>query len=194
MYRVLRLVHLVSGASLLLFLLMYFVSGYVMIRGKWFGDPKPAVATRTLELEPGALPPGAAPEEIRARLQSLAGARGKPAPPRQLKNGAWAFNFFHPGHETLLTLAPGAGRLEITERTHGWQRILIGLHRLHGYGGGPFYNLWAFLMDLASFSMIVFAVTGVWMWFHLTRRRWPGYLILAAGAAYTLSMFVYLLR
>jgi hypothetical protein len=193
MYRILRLVHLVSGAALIAFLLMYFVTGYVLIKGKWFGDPKPVVVTRTLDLTPGTLPAGAATAEIGARLQAFVGARGKPAPPRQLKNGAWAFNFFHPGHETVLNLSSDARRLAITERTHAWQRTFVGLHRLHGYGGGWLYNLWSFLMDLSSLSMIVFASTGVWMWLQLTRRRWPGYLLLVFGCAYTLGMVVYLL-
>ncbi|MDX2153117.1 MAG: hypothetical protein SFV54_20400 [Bryobacteraceae bacterium] len=52
----------------------------------------------------------------------------------------------------------------------------------------------AFLMDLTSASMIVFAITGVYLWFQLEKRRLPGALILAAGFVYTASMVIYLLQ
>jgi len=81
----------------------------------------------------------------------------------------------------------------VTEHRFGWQRVLAGFHRLHGYGGGWLYDLWAVLYDLASAAMIVFAVTGVVLWHRLARPRWPGWVLLACGLAFTASTLSYLL-
>ena len=51
MYKRIRSLHLFTGMSLLIFVVMYFVTGYVMIHRDWFGNPDPASAVRTETLE-----------------------------------------------------------------------------------------------------------------------------------------------
>ncbi len=167
------------------FLLMYFVSGYVMIRPAIFGEGKPEVSRRTAAVSAPHTP---------ERLASLASITGQPSPPRRRKDGLWEYRFFRPGYNASLVLSADGNQAEITETRHGWQRTAIGFHRLHGYTGGPLYALWAVAMDLASGSMIVFAFTGVYLWFKLEKRRWPGALILAAGFVYCAFTLAYLIR
>ena len=81
----------------------------------------------------------------------------------------------------------------VTEQHFGWQRVSWGFHRLHGYGGGWLYDLRGVLCDLASASMIVFSITGVVLWHRLARPRWPGWVVLACGLAFTASTLGYLL-
>src|SRR5947208_8087109 len=52
MYQFFRQVHLFTGLLLLVFVLMYFFTGYVMIHGKWFGpnEPKTSVETNSFPL------------------------------------------------------------------------------------------------------------------------------------------------
>ena len=52
------------------------------------------------------------------------------------------------------------------------RNILVGFHRMHGYGGGWLYNIWLVFYDLASLSLILFAVSGTYLWWRLARRRW----------------------
>jgi hypothetical protein len=70
--------------------------------------------------------------------------------------------------------------------------IAHGLHRLHGYGGGGLYDVWAVLYDLASLALIVFAFTGVYLWHATLRPRWPGWLALGVGAVFTTAMILHL--
>lgn len=40
--------------------------------------------------------------------------------------------------------------------------------------------------------MVLFAVTGVYLWYKTERNRWPGYLILAVFSLFTAFTFYYL--
>jgi len=192
-YRLVRQIHLISAVVLAAFILMYFVTGYVLVRSSWFGEGAPRVVRRLAPFEPSAEPIGDKAEDLGRRLQELTGVRGQPLLPRKRDDGSSEFRFFRPGYEASIVQKAAGGQLEVTEKHHGWQRTSIGLHRLHGYRGGWLYWIWAALMDLSSLAMIVFAITGVWLWFKLERIKWPGLAILAVGLAYTLTTIYYLL-
>jgi hypothetical protein len=73
----------------------------------------------------------------------------------------------------------------------GAAQTLVGFHRLHRYGGGWVYNLWMVFYDLASFSVILFAASGVYLWYKLTRRRALGWTCLAASFGFTAGTILY---
>ena len=54
MYQLVRRIHLFSGTIIMAFLMMYFVSGYMMIHRPWFLRPSPPATTETAPLEAGA--------------------------------------------------------------------------------------------------------------------------------------------
>jgi hypothetical protein len=192
-YTLLRRLHLTCAFVLMAFVVMYFVTGYVLTHGDWFGQATVDKQERTVVLDSGRL--GAQPDEagFAAALQEQTGIRGQRSPGRREGDRSWRFQYFRPGHLATVMVSPDLRSAQVTEQHLGWQRILIGFHRLHGYGGGWLYDLWAVLYDLASLSMIVFAVTGVWLWFRLAGRYWPGLVILGAGLALTLATAGYLL-
>ena len=192
-YTWLRRLHLACAFVLLAFVVMYFVTGYVLTHGGWFGEAKVEKRERTVTLDPGRL--GAQPDEagFAVALQEQTGIRGQRSPGRREGNGGWRFQYFRPGHLATVVVAPDLQSAQVSEQQLGWQRILVGFHRLHGYGGGWLYDIWAVLYDLASLSMIVFAVTGVWLWARLAPRHWPGLVILATGLGLTLAIAGYLL-
>jgi hypothetical protein len=192
MHALIRRLHLYSAFTLLAFVVMYFVTGYVLSHPRWFGKATETVATRAVGLEPFDL--GGSPNEgaFARGLQDALATRGKAEPGRRQNDGSWQFVFFHPGHLTEVLVAPDLRSATVTEKRFGWQRVLIGFHRLHGYGGGAWYDAWAVVYDLASISMIVFAITGVCLWYWLSRHRWPGWVILAGGFILTTATIVYL--
>ena len=51
MYDLIRKIHLYCGLIILIFLMMYFVSGYMMIHRPWFVTPPPPPTTQTANLE-----------------------------------------------------------------------------------------------------------------------------------------------
>ena len=76
--------------------------------------------------------------------------------------------------------------------TYGLRTTLIGMHRMHNYGGNILYLLWVLLYDLASLSLILFGLTGVYLWYKLTTKRLLGWVILGLGYGYTAATILFL--
>jgi hypothetical protein len=191
MYDTIRRIHLYTGVGLLAFVVMYFVTGYVLIHGEWFPGGQPAKTTRE---EPLTSAPGASPEQFSAILQRQFGLNGKRQPPVRMKDGGWRFDYVRPGVTHEAVVSPAGGRLRITTSNFSTRQTLVGFHRLHGYGGGWVYDLWMVVYDLASASMIVFAVTGIYLWYKLTRRRLLGWTLLAVSFAFASGTVLYLVH
>lgn len=191
-HRLIRRLHLVSGFVLLAFVVMYFVTGFVLTHGGLLGEATEQVVRRT-EPFPMSLSKRPGDAAFASSLGTTLGLRGKPSKVEHRKDGTWRVSYFHPGHLTEVTLPSDLGSMTVEEKRFGWQRVLIGLHRLHGYGGGGGYDVWAVMLDLASVSMILFAITGVLLWHRLARDHRPGWMILAAGFVLTASTVTYLM-
>ena len=197
MYNAIRKIHLYTGLVVLVFLMMYFVSGYVLIHRPWFGgeEGKPDPATRTESL--AAYNGARTPEVLAAYVAERFGLHGQlnvPPPERQPKD-AIRFNVFRPGtiHEVRI---PHDGEVvNIRTTRENLAGLFVHLHRIHGYGAGGWpFNAYVFFNDLASFSCILFALSGVYLWWKTAKRRIWGVLCLAASCAYGLSVILYLLQ
>ncbi|MDH3445297.1 MAG: hypothetical protein OEN50_15335, partial [Deltaproteobacteria bacterium] len=70
---------------------------------------------------------------------------------------------------------------------------MVSFHRLRGYGGGVLYSLWSLLYDLASFSLIIFAFTGKYLWYRLTKKKTLGWIFLGISYGYAAVTIFYLL-
>jgi hypothetical protein len=193
MYSSLQKIHLWCAFFLAIFLGMYFITGYVLTHQPWFGNPDPVKVTRFTELDFSSMPKSPNESSFAAILQNWLKIRGKAEPARQHKDGQWEFQFHHPGSLTTVILAADLRRATITEEHHSWQRTLIGFHRLHGYGGGILYDLWAVVYDLVSVATILFALTGIYLWYKHSKNRTWGWMLLCAGFAFTITTFLYLL-
>jgi hypothetical protein len=189
-YDLIRRIHLYAGLTLLAFVLMYFVTGYVIIHHDWFPS---AEASRTTREEPLSAAPGAGVEEYSAILQRQFNLAGKRQPPSRGKDGSWKFVYVRPGR-TCEAVVPAAGNVvRITRSDLSTAATLVGFHRLHGYGGGWVYDVWAVVYDLTSAAMILFAVSGIYLWYKLSRRRLLGWLFLAASFGFAAGTVVYLI-
>jgi hypothetical protein len=186
MHAILRQVHLFCAFLLSAFVVMYFITGYVLTHHGWFGDGPSATTERTVALTPGAVAP-VDEAAWASTVMEQCGVRGQRGKVRQRPDGTLEIPCFRPGHLLTLRVAADGRTAVVKEERLAWQRTLIGFHRLHGYGHGWGYDLWAFLFDLVSVSMIVFAVTGVCLWHRLARRRGPGWWVLAAGFLFVLA-------
>ena len=193
-YTVLRKIHLYTGLALMTFVVMYFVTGYPMIHHEWFPDsePRETVRTEPLEYADIADPDIADPESYALYLQETFDLRGKRQRQRQRDDGSWRFDYFRPGTDIKVVVALDGKSVTITTREHGAKQTLIGFHRLHGYGGGWLYDLWVVFYDLASLSLIVFAFSGIYLWYRLTRRRLLGWIFLGISYGYAGATMLYL--
>ena len=110
-----------------------------------------------------------------------------------MDDGGWRFRYSRPGtfHEALVTAAGDSVR--IFRREENARTTLVGFHRLHGYGGGWLYDIWVVFYDLASLSLVVFSLTGIYLWYRLTRRRLLGWVFLGISYGYAGVTILYLM-
>ena len=190
MYSSLRRIHLFTGLILLVFVFMYFVTGYVMIHAKWFGGREAKTLKYTEKMDI----PGNVPDDVLLRrLQTELGLRGQPSDPEHRKDGSIRLSFTRPGTAFQVVIVPGTNLLTVTRKDFGFAGVANGMHRLRGYNGGWRFWAWSLLYDLASLALILFALTGILLWYQSTSRRLTGWLFLAAGCGFTASMVLYLM-
>lgn len=190
-YSLFRKVHLYAGLALFTFVLMYFVTGYPIIHHDLMDNPDPVKSERPVTL---AQPPGEPLPAYAEWLQDELELPGKRAGARKLKDGRHRFEYWRPGtlHQVFVE-ADGVSATRVTRRDN-LRATLVAFHRMHGYGGGWLYDVWVLCYDLASLSLILFAISGIWLWWRLTKRRLFGLVCLGLSwgfAAITIGWLMY---
>ena len=185
MYHFIRRIHLFTGLILLIFVMMYFTTGYVMVHESWFPRGDPVVTQRTELLSTST---NLSNDAMAVLLQERFDIRGQRMPPTRKKDGSWRFNYSRPGTVYEAVVSADGGKVTVTEKKLRFERTMNGLHRQKGYGGGRIYSLWSLLYDLASAALVVFAVSGVFLWWKSTSGHLPGCICLALGCGFTFSM------
>ena len=64
-------------------------------------------------------------------------------------------------------------------------------HKVAGYDEHPVFDVYAFFCDLTGASMILFALSGVYLWWKTTRDHLWGILCLIASCTYAAGMMLY---
>jgi hypothetical protein len=189
MYHAVRKVHLYCGLVILAFLMMYFVSGYMMVHRPWFVSPPPAPTTQTAELDPGAaaLPAGQLAAEVRKKV----GLVGRVQFPQKQPADLTRFWVNRPGRMVRVDVPAGGGVALITTQRVGLVGTLIMLHKVNGYDDQLLFDAYALFCDLAGLSMIVFAISGVYLWWKRVKRHGWGILCLTLSCVYAVGMMLY---
>ena len=166
----------------MVFLLMYFVSGFLMVRYSWCPEEETEKTSRELSL---AIPDSLSFAELALFLQGELDLPGKRGHPRANADGSVSCDFVSVGKTFNVMVAADRRRLTVEERPHGLFRRINVLHRFHRFGGGLVYDLYVLMMDLASIALITFVITGVPLWLMLPEKKRWGVLFLALGLGYT---------
>ena len=190
MYQIIRRIHLYTAFFLLSLVLMYFVTGYLMIHENLLANRDPEKKTHTARLK---YKGEKTPEAYAAYLEANFGLMGKRQPPQKREDGSWRFEYFRPGTSLEAVISAAGDSVRITESREHLRRTLTGFHRLHGYGGGLLYDIWAVLYDLASIALILFTLSGIYLWYKLTRHHLLGWLLLVLSLCLTGLTIGYLL-
>ena len=180
-YKTLKQIHRYSGLSLLAFLTMYFVTGFIMNHHKWFDGPK----SEPVEIrENFRSPSGLSPEELGLFIQDSFELRGYMETFTPREDGTIKFEFYHPGTFQAATYHSKDEILEIQIRLQNFYQTMNGFHRIHKYGGGKVYNIFVLFMDLTSLSLLLFSASGVYLWLKVIKRKLLGWTILAVSILY----------
>jgi len=189
MYNVIRKIHLYCGLIILIFLMMYFVSGYMMVHRPWFVAAPPAPTTKMATLEStGALPT----EQLAAEVQKKLGLVGRIQFPPKQPAEVTRFWVVRPGTMIRVDVPARAHLIYLTTQRVGLVGTLIMLHKVRGYDGQLIFDAYAFFCDLAGLSMILFAISGVYLWWKRVKNHSWGVLCLTASCAYAAGMMLYL--
>lgn len=182
-YSVFNLLHRYAGLSLVTFILMYFLSGFIMTHHQWFKGPELETVEKRQNFR---TPVNMGMDELAVFLQDSFDLRGYRQQPNLRSDSTVAFRFYHPGMLQEATLDLREDILLIKIRPQNFAQTITAFHRIHRYGGGGIYDLFVVMMDLTSFSMILFAVTGVYLWFKVIRAKILGWSILIASLLFTI--------
>lgn len=190
-YALVRKIHLYAGLGLMAFVLMYFVTGFMMSHEKWFSheQAEPIETTHAF-----VFPSEMNEEQLAFHLQDAFGLNGKVGNPRMQGDSLIQIQYIHPGVNYQVKAFPLKGEVVIREQPQNFHRTMVVFHRLHGYGGGGLYNLYVLMMDLSSLALILFAVSGVYLWLKLIKVKWLGWLVLAGSTAYVLAVVGMLMK
>jgi hypothetical protein len=189
MYNLFRKIHLYAGLIILMFLTMYFVSGYIMAHRSWLLPRPPAPKQQTVTLDVDSTLP------LRERADYVKKALALP--------GRIQFSRPQPPDETLfwVVCVRASIRVDVFPQNHtvrlitqpaGWIGSLIILHKIAGYDNVPLFDVYAFCCDLAGLSMILFALTGVYLWWKREKNHALGLVCLIASCGYAIGMMLYL--
>jgi hypothetical protein len=79
---------------------------------------------------------------------------------------------------------PDRQKLVVEQSRFRWDRFLTGMHVRGGWDWPGFLDkLWAFSVDLVVLSTIVWVLSGLYIWWKLTRYRFWGWVCLGGGLA-----------
>jgi len=184
-YRIIRMIHLISSMILLVFLVMYTVTGIIITHhGLPYGQTEVSKTVVPVERTMDS-----SPSEYARYLKRKYGYKGK-YEYRQQDNGNWIFNFHFPGEQVKVSLTPSQDTLfiEHTQIDRTLMTVAHNLHGLRGFTGGWVYIAWAIFYDLSAIAFILFGITGIYMWFR-SRKLYPsGWWFLAAGIIFPLAI------
>lgn len=72
--------------------------------------------------------------------------------------------------------------LRAERQTMPWHQVIVRMHFRGGFHQPSFWNqVWGVVVDVTCIAILLWIVTGVIMWWRLTRLRLPGAIALIAG-------------
>jgi len=188
LYRVIRKIHLIATLVLATFIFMYFVTGFMMI----FEAPFPRENIKVVKIKERIDDIRSIDADSLVRWSTVKyNLRGQHKT-REYEDRI-VIDFSRPGTTASLEFTRQYDSVYVEIRKANFNMTMNQFHRLHGYSGGWNYFLWAFVYDLSSTSMIIFSVTGFYLWYKTERRRLAGWLVLAASTILTFSTIFYLM-
>ncbi len=190
LHPLIREIHLLSGLFLAAVILFYTISGAMIAYAPWLPGAR---VTTTTDRIPLPLEAGTTPGALRTFVERELEPRGRVVGPEPTPTGGLLLRYTRPGGSVEVTTTPGQSELVVVTTRHGWIRTLRGLHVLTGYAGGAAFVVWSLLLDLTALAMIGFALSGIYLWYKLSRRHRLGWLVLGGSWLYTLGLIGYLL-
>lgn len=188
-----RSVHLYLAQGLAGFLVLYAASGLVMKTRTFLPDRgERHQSTVILDADRPAVMDEASAGLLAQELVAAEGHAIRVQRVSRREDGSWRISLRRPGAFATVDLQADGRTASLTVDRPGFATLMNQLHQFHGYGGGWLYDLWALMLDLVSVACLVFAVTGVYLWWKLQRDR-LGWWFLGFSTVYSILTCLFLI-
>ena len=191
-YHLIRKLHLYTAFSVLGFVFMYFVTGFILIHENWFLHSMPKTTSQQYAVH---IPDTTSADKIAAYLEKKFNIHAKRQRMGKQNDGSLYFKFMKPGGTYTLTITPDRSQASLQTTKFTTTGTMVGFHRIHEYGGGWLYDIYVLMMDLASIATILFGLTGLYLWYKLMwkKKRWR-IIILSLSIGYTITVIAFFMN
>jgi len=182
MYRLLRNIHSILGMLLFWIVMMYGASAVQMahrVRIVPVVTERDTTAATAME-----------PRPLASALQ-VSGEMGNVT---SLPDG-FRFPMTRAGGNSVVTYNRTTGQVHIRETQTGMLGVLNRLHHFHGLHnqtGGR--NVWGWLVFFTSVALFVLGLSGLYMWFKLSKERFVGSILLGLNLVVSIGLLIALRR
>ena len=180
--KLIRRVHLYLGLFLAPWIAMYSISTMAMNHREAFGKAPPVFELESERVFDGVMPEAGAAAKARVLLASLSLDGANSA--RQAADGSLTIQRLDPVTPRRITYRPETKAVRVERQVFRANQFLERMHRKRGYQQDYLTDdLWAATVDLTIAAILLWALTGLWMWWELKAARALGAVCAAAGVA-----------
>ncbi len=194
--RIMRWLHLYTGLFLVPWMVVYGISAFCLNHGQWFTrqlniEPPRWEVVRKVDFAPNGTFPHEPAEQAREILRRL-----------QLEGAHRIQNNQKSGPMTILRIC-GTGHYRITwrrgmsqiivekQRPFSWYRLVHFLHFRAGYGQKYFAHIvWAVVVDVVALSILLWVISGVYVWWRMPRKRLLGSICVVGGSLLFIGLVI----
>jgi len=186
MLTVIRNIHLYTAFVIASFLLMYFLTGAVMIMGSIFPrnyktfTEKVAIKNNQTEMETLV--------EI-CKQYNIYGDQSSNTDSKGRRN----YSYFRPGYRAEISFMESEDFVLIKINEGTFASVMNDFHRLRGYKGNWTHVIWSLLYDLCCIALFVFAITGVYLWWKIETKKLIGVMFLLISTGITAFTIWYII-
>ena len=191
-----RRIHMYLGLALAPWMLMYAVSGLLFAHNfglNEFYKDKPQWATRFERTYERPVPENTDLRPIAAQILEDAGLKNRSFGVYRADKERLNINTFSFFSTTRLTYFIDQNRLLAEDKTFRWDHFLHKFHWIGGYGQDSLIaDFWAFMIDIACVAIIIWTLSGIYIWWKIQEtRRWGT--VALGGGVISFLIFVFIL-
>jgi hypothetical protein len=192
---IVRRTHMYLALFLSPWVLMYTLSTMAMnhrehLRGAYGNSPPPFVEEAQRSYD-ATLPQDATPRQKAVQILRDLGLDGAHNVAKSGNDGTLVINRFDLVNPKRVTYIPNENKVVIERMEFRTPAFLERLHRRRGFQTEyAMDDIWAFTVDLFIAAMIVWVLSGLWMWWEMKLTRRMGAVFAGAGLALFVAFLV----
>jgi len=189
-------IHLHLGLFLMVFFLKYAISGLLFSHNFGLNEyykNKPQWTKRFERQYEHPVPENAELRPIAAQILKDAGVKSRAFGVYRAGNKRLNINTHSFLSTTRVIYFIKENRLLVEDKNFRWDHFIHKLHWLGGYHQDNLISdIWAFILDVVFISIIIWVVTGIYLWWKIRKTRLWGAIAIGGGVV-SFLIFVFLL-